>query len=262
MSYKSPKGPLKSKERILVPAMPVVEGEQNATLELIKQFPKVTAYGMLLLDNPRHPMAELVRERWPEISNLTGNRFMLFSFERPDKWTQNYLQYWRNRLGGQFDPTWKKWQDVTDPGVAYGYMSLFKPALTPRQLPCLVLFTDAEERMAIVRPIPDWDKDSLFNLLKGIATAVEASADKPTAERLEWLKKELSSPGARFLSAAGYVGSLVQDYFKKHPALVTSTAISVVLGLSGAGLFTLPTVGVSVLNLLKDTLSGAKPPAG
>jgi len=258
MNYKSPEGPLTSEEKVLVPAtvIPIVEGEKNTTLELMKQFPNAAAYGMLLLDDPKHPMAELVRERWSEINNLTGTQFVVFAFERPAEWTQNYMRYWQNKLGNQFKPTWKKWQDAPDPGAAYGYLSLFKPALTPEQLPCLVLFTDPQERQVVVRPIPDWDKDSLFSLLKGIATVVQQSTDKPQAERLEWLRQELTSPGARFKSAAGHIGSLALDYFKQHPAVVVSTAISVALGLSGAGLYTVPTAAVSVLNVLKDTLSG------
>jgi hypothetical protein len=259
MPYTSPKGKIGPiDDRALVCAVPIVDGEKNATIELMKQLPNVTAYGMLLLDDPKHPMAELVRERWSEISNMTGDRFLLFSFERPAEWTQNYMQYWRNKLGNQFDSTWKKWQDPPDPGAAYGYLSLFKPPLNPKQLPCLVLFTDPEKRQAIVRPIPNWDKSSLYELLKGIITVVQEASEKPEAERLEWLRKELTSPSARFLTAAGHVGSRALDYFKQHPALVTSTAISVVLGLSGAGLFTLPAVAVSVLNVVKDTISGTK----
>jgi len=257
----SPEEPIDNDERLMVPTVAIVEGEKNATLELIKRFPTVTAYGMLLLDDPKHPMAELVRERWSEISNMTGDRFLLFSFERPAEWTQNYLHYWQHKLGDQFDSTWKKWQAPPDPGAAYGYLSLFKPPLSPKQLPCLALFTDAKKRMAVVRPIPTWDKNSLYELLKGIASVVQEAADKPEADRLEWLRQELTSPGARFRATAGHVSSQAIDYFKQHPAQVTSTVISVVLGLSGAGLFTLPAVAASVLNVLKDTLSGSKPAA-
>ena len=258
MNYTSPKGPLTVGVKKLVPgtAVPIMEGEKNVTIELMKQLTNVTAYGMLLLDDPKHPMAELVRERWSEINALTGDHFMVFAFERPAEWTKNYLQYWQAKLGPDFKTTWKKWQDPPDPGAAYGYLSLFKPPLTPKQLPCLVLFTDPLEREVVVRPIPDWDKDSLFNLLKGIATVVQQSTDKPQAERLEWLRQELTSPGARFKSAAGHIASLAIDYFKEHPAVVVSTAISLALGLSGAGVFALPTAAVPVLSVLKDTLSG------
>ena len=93
MSYESPKGPIESEKRIMVPALPIMDGEVNATLELMKQFPNVVAYGMLLLDNPKHAMAQLVRKKWSEISNLTGDRFVLFSFERPATWTENYVCY-------------------------------------------------------------------------------------------------------------------------------------------------------------------------
>ena len=99
MSYESPKGPMESESRMLVPGLPITEDEDNATLELMKQLPNVTAYGMLLLDNAKHPMAELVRERWSEISNMTGDRFMLFSFERPAEFAQNYMRYWRKQIG-------------------------------------------------------------------------------------------------------------------------------------------------------------------
>lgn len=167
------KGPLEPDVRILVPTIGLVQGEKNATEVLLKQFPNMLAYGMLLLDDPKHPMAELVRERWPELSNLTGDNFMLFSFERPAQWSEIYLRYWRNKLGDDFEPTWQKWQNTVDPGSAYTYLNFFNPPLKPTQLPCLVLFTDIEERKAIVRPIPNWDKDSLFALLKSIVAVIQ-----------------------------------------------------------------------------------------
>ncbi|MDR3566606.1 MAG: hypothetical protein P4L43_01115 [Syntrophobacteraceae bacterium] len=258
MLYSSPKGKTGHIDhRVLVSAVPIVDDEKNATLELMKQLPDMTAYGMLLLDDPNHPMAQLVRERWSEIGNMTGDKFLLFSFERPEKWTKTYLKYWRNKLGDQFDAMWKEWQEVPDPGAAYGFVSLFKPPLTPKQLPCLVLFTDAEKRKAVVRPIPNWEKNDLYELLKAIATVVQDAATKPKEERLDYLRDELSSPGARFGAAAGHIGAQALDYFRQHPALVVSTAISVVLGLSGAGLLMLPAAAIAVLNILKETISGA-----
>ncbi len=259
MPYEGIKGETgKIDQRALACAVPLIEGEKNATLELLKQFPNVTVYGMLLLDDPQHPMAELVRERWSEISNMTGEHFLLFSFERPAEWTKNYVQYWRHKLADKFDATWKHWQDPPDPGAAYSYLSLFKPPLTVKQLPCLVLFTDAEKREAVVRPIPNWDKNALYELLKGIVAVVQEAGEKPKKERLAWLEKELTSPSARFLAAAGHVGTQALDYFRQHPAQVVSTTLSAVLALSGAGLFTLPAVAVSLLTVLKDQISGRK----
>lgn len=258
MGYESPKGPMESESRMLVPGLPITEDEDNATLELMNQLPNVTAYGMLLLDNAKHPMAELVRDRWSEISNLTGDRFMLFSFERPAKFTQNYMRYWRKQLGDQFEPTWKRWQEAAEPGTAYSYLSLFKPALTPKDLPCLVLFTDPRKRESVLRPIPNWDKDSLYDLLKGIATAVQESADKPAEERLKWLANELTSPGVRFRASAGHAGARALDYCKHHPALVASTTLSLVLALTGAGLFALPPGVAAVIGVLRDAIPGAK----
>jgi hypothetical protein len=60
--------------------MPPIEGEKNTVEELAKQLPNVAAYGMLLLDDRKHPISRLVRERCPEmfftstrrrVSNLT-----------------------------------------------------------------------------------------------------------------------------------------------------------------------------------------------
>lgn len=255
MNYQSPKGLKKESEKKLVPAMPIMDGENNATLALMEKFPEVTAYGMLLLGDPKHPMATLVRERWSEINNLTGDRFVLFVFERPGEWTQGYLRYWQHKLGDDFERTWKQWQEQEEPGAAYGYLDLFKPALQATQLPCLVLFTDAKKREVVLRPIPDWDQDRLFQLLVAISATVQAAAEQPEAERLEWLGNELTAPGPLFLAQAGHVGSLALAYFKEHPALVASTVVSVVLGLSGAGLLTLPATVIAGIKIIKETLS-------
>ncbi len=252
------KGPLEPDVRILVPTIGLVQGEKNATEVLLKQFPNMLAYGMLLLDDPKHPMAELVRERWPELSNLTGDNFMLFSFERPAQWSEIYLRYWRNKLGDDFEPTWQKWQNTVDPGSAYTYLNFFNPPLKPTQLPCLVLFTDIEERKAIVRPIPNWDKDSLFALLKSIVAVIQESAAQEKEKRLVWLQSHITSQSAQIIDQGKHLGSAALEYFKNNPTFVVSTVFSVVLGLSGAGLFTLPSAATAVISVLKDTLSGAK----
>ena len=82
MSYKEiPKDKLDEEERCIMLANP----EKLATMEMIKRCPDAAVYGLLLTHDPKHPLSQLVRERWTELHHLTGPKFLLVAFQPPDE---------------------------------------------------------------------------------------------------------------------------------------------------------------------------------
>jgi hypothetical protein len=252
MSYEPiPEDELKQETRSLAPAL----SDKEATMALLERLPDVAVFGMLLLPDPRHPAAQMLRARWTELHNLTGPRFLLVVFEPAPAWTEGLRDFWQRELGDAFTETWARWQRPIDAGTAYSYLDLFTaPRIKPSELPCLVLFTDPLERRAVVRPLPDWDPESLYRLFVGICETVQECADLPPAERLAALQRGLSAPGARFRAALGHAAERALAYLRQNPAHVAATAIGVVLALASGNVLPLGATVVGVLKALKDML--------
>lgn len=231
-------------------------GGVSSTDEVVKSIPDVYVYGFLLSSSPHDSVSRMVAERWLDLHHLTGDNFVLVVFHPPDQLAERFRAYWRKRLGPSFGKAWKEWKGLRGEGLAYDYLDYFKPKLKHSQLPCLILFTDPEERRAVVRPIPDWDVDSLYQFVVGIAETVHESYESPLAERLEFLRKRLTSPTARTRAYLGHVKSKAVDYMKKNPAKVAVTTASLLLSLSTANVLPLAPAFIAVLSEVKSKPKG------
>lgn len=246
-----PEDYLVENERNLMLAKP----EKLATLDLIKRFPDVAVYGLLLTHDPKHPLSQLVRERWTELHHLTGQKFLLVAFQPPDEWSDHLKNFWKKQLGDSYEQTWQDWQKGLDFGVAYDYLDLFENPIKLSQLPCLVLFTDLEERKAVVRSIPNWDSDSLFKLITGMLESISKCYEQRQEERLDCLKNSLTSPSTRTLTQLAHMQDQVIDYFKKNPAQPVTITVSLVLALATANVLPLSIPMAFFLKAVKDIFS-------
>ena len=252
-----PDDELKSDTRVIAPALQ----EQQATLALLQRFPDVKVYALLLTADPKHPIAQVVRERWSELSHLTGSQTMFIVFEKPDQWSEGLKNYWKKQLGDTFDATWQEWQQGPESGLAFDYLDLFEePRLRPDQLPCLVLFTDPKKREAVARSIPNWDADSLYRLLMGMIGSINECAAQPAETRLACLRDNLSSPSAVVAAQLGHTGGQALTYLRQHPAQIVTTSLSFALALGTASVVPLSPVVVGILQALKGALAPGKSP--
>jgi hypothetical protein len=236
--------------------VPLVEAlkEEVATLKLIRDVPEIAVYGFLLSTSSHDSLAEMVKQKWMELHALTGKHFLLVVFQAPDHLENDFKVFWEKRLGDSFSQAWKDWKKPGGDGRAFNYLESFEPKLKPSQLPCLVLFTDPEARKAIIRPIPDWDVDSLYQLFIGISEAAREASEQPKDNRLQFLEQELTSFSGRAGAYLGYVKEKTAKYVKKHPAKVVATTIGVALALATGNVLPLAPAVIAVLTELKNTV--------
>lgn len=96
-----------------LPAPPIIfpeegyfgEGKEK-TLELLKKVPDVNIYGFLLTMDVKHPVSQMVSERWYELHDLTGPNFLLLAFNPPSEWKDSFKDYWKEKLGKEFEDVW------------------------------------------------------------------------------------------------------------------------------------------------------------
>jgi len=229
--------------------------ETKATEEILNKVQGVAVYGLLLVTDPKHPLAEIVRDHFDELHHLTGEKFLLGVFQPPAQWSEGFKDYWRNQLGKDFESTWQSWQRGLEPGVAYDYTDLFEEPLKPSQLPCLVLFTDLKEKKAVIRSLPKWDKDNLLKLLINIFGKVKDCCNYPDDQRMGCLQQSLNSPQTLISDNMTYAKDKVIDYSEKNPTKILKTTFSFVLALAGAGVLPIGGSAIIVLGIIKKTFS-------
>jgi hypothetical protein len=253
MPYESPED-LTPPSRRVVP----VARDPEATGRLLARLKDVGAYAFLLVPDPKHPLAEVIRTRWNELDHRSGRQVALVAFEPPTEWAAAIIDGWKQTLGPDFDAAWADWQSGygLEAGVAYDYVEYFQtdPPLRARDLPCIVVFTDAQERRAVVRSVPQWTPDELFVFLCGVLDAIEDSLGLPPGERLGALARSLTGAGPRWKAALGHLVGRATAYVTENPAKVVTTVISAVLALTGAGVLPLSAAVVSGLTEARDDL--------
>ncbi len=231
---------------------------KEATEELLRKLPDIKVFGLLLVSDPSHPINNVIRNRWSELHHLTGNNIALVAFQPPAQWAPSLEDYWREQLGSSFQQTWADWQSGRglEAGVALDYLDLVRePKLKPSDLPCLALFTSLDDTTAVIRSVPRWDEDSLFNLITTILETVRECAAATDNERLECLRKRLTSPEVLALTTVGHAGQKISDYLRQHPALVVTTSVNFVLALATGNVLPLSVTVVAVLKVVKNTFA-------
>lgn len=253
MSYQGiPEEDLIEDERGMLPAGRTVA----ATDTLLAKLPDVAIYGFLLCADPQHPLNKVVSERWSELDHRSGERVAIVAFEPPKEWAEGIVERWRLTFGDKFDETWADWERGRglEPGAAFDYLGSFKtdPPLRPADLPCLVLFSDLNDRRAVVRPLPAWPTQDLFALLNGLIDQITECAQLPAPDRLEALATALTTPSAKMKTSFGRLANRSVDYLRSHPATVVITAISVVLALGSASVLPLSIGMIAALKEVRD----------
>ena len=232
--------------------------EQEATVALLERLPGAKVYGLLLNANPKHPIADAISAHWSEFHHASGPDVLLVAFQPPATWSEALKEHWKKQLGKDFEKTWKQWQSV-DSGAAYDYVDLFDdPRIEASAFPCLVLFTDLQERRAVVRSLPAWDSESLYKLLLAMMIDIRSCAEQPADVRFECLRKSLTSPSARARDALGHLKDKGFQYLREHPAQAVTTTVTVVLALGSAGVLPLTAAAVTVLTIVKDIFAKKK----
>jgi hypothetical protein len=225
--------------------------DNQKLLDSLDRFP---AYGLLLIADPAHPMAKLVRGRWDQLNNMTGERFLLLAFQAPESYSKDFEDSWRKELGGEFAQVWDKWnKEKASSNDAYDYRRMFDGQVIRREdMPCLAVFTHPQAKSAAVLQIPDWTEDELWTFLEGVCDTIDSCADEPDPnKRLQALKRGLTSFPAQARQKVGHLADRATAYITAHPVKVVTTSLSVAVALATGHLIP---VGAAGIGFMKDLL--------
>ena len=236
-------------------ALIIAEMTKKATEEILNKVPGVAVYGLLLVPDPTHPLAKTVQDHFYELHHLTGEKFLLGVFQPPAQWSEGFKDYWRNKLGNDFESTWQSWQRGLEPGVSYDYTDLFEEPLKDSQLPCLALFTDLKEKKAIVRSLPKWNEDEELKLLINIFEKVKDCCNYSEDQRMGCLQRSLNSPQSLVSDNLAYMKDKAIDYLTKNPTEVLIYSINFIEALAGAGFLPISVTASIVIGIIKKTFS-------
>ena len=246
---------LVSAERRVIPAA----REGQATEAMLRRIGDVAVYGLLLTPSTDDVLSRVVRARWSELHHRSGGKVLLVAFTPPDAWPDALVDSWRKELGDDFESLWADWERGygLEGGAALEYLGFTsEPKIDAKDLPCVVVFTDLQDRRAVVRRLPEWSEKDLYDLLCALVDVMVAGADVAPEHRLEWLRDELTSPGARARATLGHLFDKTHEFLRRHPAVVASTAISLVVALATANVLPLSASALAALKEARGALKG------
>ena len=223
-------------------------------LNILKKIPAMDIYGVLLTKDFKHPLVQMLRDRWYPLHELTGPKFLLIVFKPPDEWRDDFKNYWKGKLGEDFEKIWDEWQTGFKGKGVFNYAKLFKPEVKVEDYPCMVLFTDLEhlnEQQVVMCKLPEWDPDSLYELFSGMIQLITKCCEQPTEERLECLQSSLTSYTAKTKAYSKYKGKKVRDYFKKKPVSIVVTTATFALAFANPNVLPIGAAAVAILQALK-----------
>jgi hypothetical protein len=84
------------------------------TEEFWKQQPEYPLYAFFLHTGKDQDVAEYLSQNSADLDALTGNKCLIFSFEKPSKWDEDWKAVLRKRLGPDFDKQFAEWERLTN----------------------------------------------------------------------------------------------------------------------------------------------------
>lgn len=225
--------------RLIHPVVKYGPEGRDSTLDLIKKVPDIDIYGFLLTRDVKHPLSTMISERWYELHDITGPNFLLLAFNPPYEWKGFFKKHWKGTLGDEFEDVWEEWQNGVAPAAAINYCNLFEPEIKLSQFPCLVLFTDLDdlkEQQAVIRSLPDWDADSLYDFFCGMVESIKGCSKQPKEIRLECLRNSLTSPKAKISAHYKHTKAKAMEFMKKNPSKIVGLTVNFISGLGGVNI--------------------------
>jgi hypothetical protein len=229
------------------------EAKEAEFKSYIAKHPKMLVYGLLLSQDPTHPITDVINDHWYDIHYATGDDILIILYQAPPIWIENYKNYWKNRIEyPHFDKVWERWQGGIEPGIAYSDIDLFNPKIKLTQLPCLALFTDINDRKAVIRSLPFLEPNSLYKFLLAIFEEIKTCCENQEDSdlRSNCLRNALTSPSARVKEKMGDIAI----FLEQHPAQISFTAISFLLALASQNLLPLAPWVMQGLMSIRDTI--------
>jgi hypothetical protein len=257
MAYKGlPEKTLKSTIRAVgpVPRNPI------ETRKLLAHLRKYPVYGLLLTPDANHAFTKMITARWDDLHHMTGNKFLLLTFQPPDTFSRDFKSSWQRELGKDFEAVWGKWQkERTAAHGAYAFEDMFEDRSVRRsEMPCLALFTAPEAKRAAILRVPTWSDEDVWTFLEAVCDTIDECAGEPDPElRLAVLQSSLTSFSARAKSKLGHLATKAEAYVSANPAKVAITTISIVIAFSTASIIPIGAVGITfmrdIAGILKST---------
>ena len=231
-------------------------GKPDKALLPLKEIHDIKIYGFLLTKDDKHPVSEMISKRFSHLHNLSGPNFLLLGFNPPSELSGHFKAYWEERFGEKkFKQIWDAWQKGVMPAESVNYCDLFKPKIKISQLPCLVLFTDLdnlEEQEVVVRSLPDWDTDSLYDFLSLIIELVRDCCEQPKEKRVKCLRDELTSPKAQMLANYRHIREKTLDFIKENPSYILLAPVCFLLAFANVQMISLSAGAILFLKYIKE----------
>jgi hypothetical protein len=177
--------------------------EVSETL-LLDKYP---FHGFLLYSEIDENVAEFVRLKGQWLHSLSGKDCLIFVFENPGNWGEDWKQYWQKKLGSSFEEVSRDWLQMKPVDRNTAFELAERLNIPKNTLPCIVFsepslltgddlleslspLANPKEKILSIPLVTNNDDYSKYFL--DVFSAVNSAAKSPPGERIKVLQVEWS----------------------------------------------------------------------
>lgn len=203
-------------------SVPIHDLGDIAEIAEIAESVEYPFHAFLLYSEIDEDIAEFMRLKGQWLHSLSGKDCLIFVFENPGDWGDNWKQYWQKKLGSSFEQVSKDWFQIKPVDRNTAFELAARLNIPKNTLPCIVfsepaLFTVNVSESIFGLGVPESigslanptehilsiplvaNKDNYSKYFLDVFSAVNSAAESPSGDRIKALQVEWSKVWKKWL---------------------------------------------------------------
>lgn len=166
-----------------------IRGPEDVREILSKGYGEFPLYGFFLFSTFDQDIIAFLQDHASWLHNSSGEDVLLAAFENPEKWGRGWKEYWKQKLGPEFDTKYAEWSLLLpeDRDLAYSIANLL--GIEKNILPCIVFVKSFEDNQILCVPVIQ-NKDNYRYYFEDLFTVIQEVRKIPSEERLVVFQKK------------------------------------------------------------------------
>jgi len=175
-----------------------IRGPEDVRKVLGKEYGDFPLYGFFLFSTFDLDISNFLNEHASWLNNSSGEDILLALFENPEKWGRGWKEYWKSRLGPEFDKKYEEWSALLpeDRDLAYSIADLL--GIEKNMLPCIVFVKSFADKEILCVPLIQ-NKDNYRFYFEDLFTVVQEIRRIPAEDRFTAFQKKWKIVWAKWI---------------------------------------------------------------
>jgi hypothetical protein len=171
---------------------------QDVRKVLGKEFGEFPLYGFFLFSTFDQDIITFLQEHASWLHNSSGEDVLLAMFENPEKWGRGWKEYWKQKLGPEFDKKYAEWSLLLPEDRDLAYSIANQLGIEKNILPCIVFVKSVEDKQILCIPIIQ-NKDNYRFYFEDLFTVIQEVRNIAPEDRLVVFQKKWKMVWAKWI---------------------------------------------------------------